>query len=85
MLPLKPADIPHLDGVPVLITRGRFDTVIPAESTDMLIDQLEQAGAQVSVVQINAGHEITSSDIDTARGWLSETEEATAECEAHAC
>lgn len=85
MLPLQSADIPDLNGMPVLITRGSFDTIIPSDSTDMLVEQLEQAGAQVTVVQMNAGHEITASDVETARAWLSETEETTAECEAHAC
>jgi predicted esterase len=52
--------------------QGKFDTVIPADSTKRLAQLLERAGAQVAVVAINAGHELTRNDLETAHAWLSE-------------
>ena len=73
MLPLMPKVLPNLKGVPVLIARGSSDPVIPAEGTDRLIQVLEQAGAEVTVKTIAAGHQITGEDIQAARRWLQQT------------
>jgi predicted esterase/catechol 2,3-dioxygenase-like lactoylglutathione lyase family enzyme len=70
MLPLTVTDIPDLGDLPVFVARGKHDTIIPGDSTDRLVKVLEEAGAQVTVVRIDAGHEITSRDIAEAQSWL---------------
>jgi predicted esterase len=54
----------------VLITTGRFDRVIPWAETQRLIRALKKTGASVEVVDVDAGHELTASDIEAARAWL---------------
>ena len=70
MLPLQKPQLPNLNGKPVLILRGRSDEMIPAESTHQLARVLRQAGAQITAIEIAAGHELTRHDIDTAKEWL---------------
>jgi predicted esterase len=71
MLPLQPTPALNLQGKEILILRGEFDTVIPAESTDRLLKILEKAGADVTVRKISAGHGITAKDRVIAAQWLS--------------
>jgi len=72
MVPLKNPDLPDLHGKEILILRGLYDGVIPAESTDRLEEMLTAAGADVTVRNIDAGHEITPQDIATISKWLAE-------------
>ncbi len=78
MLPLTVAGIPDLGHLAVFVARGKHDAIIPAKSTDRLIQLLERAGARVSVARIDAGHEIIPQDIDKARAWLSAQQSDTA-------
>lgn len=73
MLPLSQRKPAKMEGKHILILRGTKDRVIPAESTDRLIDLLNEAGAQVTVVDIEAGHELTEIDVESSRRWLAET------------
>ena len=73
MLPLNKFRIGDLEGKEILIMRGTRDQVIPPESTDQLIDVLRGAGAEVKVVEVEAGHELTETDVVEANRWLSET------------
>jgi predicted esterase/catechol 2,3-dioxygenase-like lactoylglutathione lyase family enzyme len=69
MLPLQ-ASVPHnLEGKPILILKGGSDTLIPAESTRRLEHILRQAGAQVTAIDINAGHGITAEDLEAIKTW----------------
>jgi len=70
MMPLQDVDIPVLDGKHILVLRGKYDTVIPAKGTDRLIEALTEAGAEVEVVTMDAGHELTREDITIASGWM---------------
>jgi len=72
MVPLNNPDLPDLHGKEILILRGLYDGVIPAESTDRLEEMLTAAGADVTVRNIDAGHEITPQDIATISKWLDE-------------
>lgn len=72
MLPLKRIKIEHLEGKEILILRGKRDRVIPPESTDQLVDALRGAGAEVEVVEVEAGHELTETDVAEASRWLAE-------------
>jgi predicted esterase len=64
-----------LIGKRILILNGRYDTIIPKESTEKLGLLLERLGATVEVVSIDAGHQITTDDVALASGWLSKDPE----------
>ena len=70
---LTKQNLEHLEGKEILILRGSKDRVIPAESTDLLIDTLKGAGAEVTVFEIDAGHELTETDVERASHWLGDT------------
>lgn len=73
MMPLKMKDFPDLTCRSVLITTGRFDRVIPSAETQRLVRALKRTGASVEVVDVDAGHELTASDIEAARAWLAKS------------
>jgi predicted esterase/catechol 2,3-dioxygenase-like lactoylglutathione lyase family enzyme len=69
MMPLETDTPPDLSGRRILVLRGRFDDVIPAESTDRLVQTLTRAGAQVTEMTIEADHRLTEADIAEAENW----------------
>ena len=58
------------DEVRIAISNGRTDPLVSAEETEHLAALLRSAGAEVTVAWQGAGHELTESDITTAREWL---------------
>lgn len=72
MVPLEPPHPPDLAGVPVLLLVGRTDTMIPPESAERLAAILSQAGANLTLVWREGGHELAADDFLLARDWLKE-------------
>ncbi|NNK58877.1 MAG: glyoxalase [Desulfofustis sp.] len=72
MLPLNRVEPENLEGKEILVLRGTRDRVIPPESSDQLIDTLRSAGAEVTVIEVEAGHELTETDVVEASRWLTE-------------
>jgi predicted esterase len=72
MVPLTPETLPRLPKTPVLISNGRMDPLVSAEETEHLAALLRSAGAEVTVAWQAAGHELTESDVTTAREWLAQ-------------
>jgi phospholipase/carboxylesterase len=70
MVPLVPEDEPDLSGTRVFIAAGRNDPLTSAVEIGKLIALLEGAGATVETQFENAGHNLTSRDIEAARLWL---------------
>jgi phospholipase/carboxylesterase len=70
MLPLVPDKLPDLSSVRVWIGAGDQDPIIPTSETQRLIELLRHAGADVTIRFSNAGHGLTSSEIETAGQWL---------------
>jgi predicted esterase len=70
MLPLQDPARLDLNEKEILILRGNYDGTIPAESTERLIEALIKAGAKVDVIEIEAGHELTTHDLEAASSWL---------------
>ena len=70
MLPLEPAQVPELGGVPVYLGAGRHDPIVPAASVERLATLLNAAGAEVTLRWENAGHELVQTEIPFAREWL---------------
>lgn len=72
MLPLQNPSISDLEGKNILMLQGRHDRVIPAESSRQLFRLLQEAGASVTAISVEAGHELTAQDLEAASRWLSE-------------
>ena len=70
MVPLHPETEPNLSSVRVWIGAGTEDPIIPMSETSALADPLRRAGADVTIRYFQAGHELTMSDVEAARDWL---------------
>src|SRR5438034_3506489 len=70
MVPLVPESLPDLSSVCVWIGAGSEDPIIPTSETQRLVELLRSAGADVTIRFFNAGHGLTSSDVETAARWL---------------
>ena len=72
MVPLVPEKMPDLSSVRVWIGAGNQDPVIPTSETQRLVELLRSARAEVTIHFVNAGHGLTSAEVETAGQWLSE-------------
>jgi phospholipase/carboxylesterase len=72
MVPLTPARLPVLAGVPVFLAGGRSDRMIPPESTARLAQMLETAGAAVALHWTPGGHQLAAGELGEAGRWLDE-------------
>jgi phospholipase/carboxylesterase len=73
MVPLIPESLPDLSSVRVWIGAGSEDPIIPTSETQRLVELLRSSSADVTLRFFNAGHNLTSSDVETARHWLDES------------
>jgi len=71
LVPWAPDANPALEGVQVLITAGRRDTICPAPQTQALADALTGMGAAVDLHWHSGGHEIDRSEIAAIQSALS--------------
>jgi phospholipase/carboxylesterase/glyoxalase family protein len=69
-LPYRPAEPADLTGVPVFLTGGRRDTMIPPEGTEALASLLREAGAEVTLSWQPGAHALTRDEVEGARHWL---------------
>jgi phospholipase/carboxylesterase len=70
MVPLVPENLPNLSSVRVWIGAGTDDPIIPMSESNALADLLRRAGADITIRYFQAGHELTMSDVESAREWL---------------
>jgi phospholipase/carboxylesterase len=70
MVPLVPENPPDLSLLQVWIGAGSEDPIIPTSETQRLVELLRSAGADVTLRFFDAGHGLTSDDIETAGRWL---------------
>ena len=70
MVPLVPEQAPDLTGRKVFLASGISDPILPIGNARRLAKMLGDAGAEVSFHEINAGHQLTSPELDAARKWL---------------
>ena len=70
MVPFEPERRPALSGVPVLISAGRSDPIVPAAQVEHLVALLSEAGALVDVRWQPGGHGLAQGDIDEASAFL---------------
>jgi phospholipase/carboxylesterase len=78
MVPLTPPSPPDLTGVPVYLSAGRFDSMVPADNVEALASMLQDAGASVSLAWTQQGHNLAPDEVDAARRWLSRQDVLTA-------
>ncbi len=70
MVPLVPETMPRLHGRPVFLAAGRLDPIVSPDETERLRRLSVQAGADVTLHWVKAGHALTFSDVEAARAWL---------------
>src|SRR6476619_1902895 len=72
MVPLVPDPLPQLGGVPVQINAGVADPIVTTEQSEALGALLRQAGAQVSLDWLEAGHNLGSKDLEIGARFLAQ-------------
>lgn len=70
MVPFEPAAPVSLPGTPVYLGAGRFDPIIPPESSARLGAILEEAGARTTLAWQPTGHQLAPSEPGQVRDWL---------------
>jgi predicted esterase len=70
MVPLVPDKMPELPSVHVWIGAGDQDPIIPPSEAQRLVELLRSASADVTIRFFNAGHGLTSSEVEMAGQWL---------------
>jgi phospholipase/carboxylesterase len=70
MVPFEPDETPDLSGMPVFMTAGRYDRMIPPDNTQRLADILVEAGADVDLRWHDTGHPLTYDEVAQAKEWL---------------
>lgn len=74
MVPLDPGKSPDLTGTRVFLASGLSDPILPIANARRLAGMLREGGADLTHVEINTGHQLTSAELDTARTWLADKE-----------
>ena len=72
MVPRHGITLPDLTGVSVFIGAGKRDPLIPADQTELLSSHLRDAGADVTQVWTEQGHQLTREELMKASGWFKE-------------
>lgn len=70
MVPVVPEELPDLSSVRAWIGAGNQDPIIPASEAERLAQLLRDAGADVTIQFLDAGHGLTRKDVDLSRQWL---------------
>jgi phospholipase/carboxylesterase len=69
-LPFDPRPLPDLTGFPVLLLSGKDDPLVPADRPPYFAALLGEAGANVTLELLPAGHALTQQDLVFAHAWL---------------
>ncbi|MFZ5693719.1 MAG: alpha/beta hydrolase [Pseudomonadota bacterium] len=69
-LPFDPRPLPDLTGFPVLLLSGKDDPLVPADRPPYFAALLGEAGADVTLELLPAGHALTQQDLIFAHAWL---------------
>ena len=70
MVPFEPKQLPDLSGVPVFLSAGIQDPIVPIENAKRLEALLVEAGADATLHWESAGHGLTDNELRIARRWL---------------
>lgn len=72
MVPLRGLNLPDLNGVPVFMSSGENDPIVPVAESRELQTLLEGAGAQVDAHWERNGHQLTRTEAEAAGKWFGE-------------
>lgn len=70
MVPLVPAELPDLRGVPVYIGAGQRDPIVTPQQSERLALLLQSAGAEVALHWQPGGHMLQPGEVQQASAWL---------------
>lgn len=70
MIPLQPPVAPALNDVRVFLAAGQHDPLVPVGNVSKLASMLESYGADVQLQMSDAGHQLTSAELELAGRWL---------------
>ncbi len=70
MVPLTLDELPSMKGMPVFISAGRFDQVVPRGEAERLAKLFGDAGADVTLNWESSNHALTEEEVKKAAGWL---------------
>jgi phospholipase/carboxylesterase len=70
MLVYEPTEKKELTGSAVLLSAGRMDPIVPAESVERLVQLLESAHAEVTLKWQLAAHNLVPNEVREAADWL---------------
>jgi predicted esterase len=71
-VPLEPEQAPNLQSVPVFISGGRTDPLIPTAETERLAGLLRSYGAEITLALQPGGHNLSAPEVEQARRWITE-------------
>ena len=72
MVPFDLDPLPDLSGLPIFLSGGMLDQMVPAAETERLGKMLATAGADVSLHWERGGHQLTRGEVDALRDWFGE-------------
>jgi predicted esterase len=67
---IEPAELPDLNGAPVMVIAGEHDDKMPPGAAEHLARLLGRAGATVDLGIADAGHELTPRDFAAGKNWF---------------
>ena len=70
-VPFELDELSDLSGVPVFISAGRRDPLVPVEKVGRLNSMLKKAGAAVTLHWEDTGHGLVDAELRAAKRWLS--------------
>src|SRR5712692_7546750 len=70
MVPFVPDKLPDLAGMPIFMSAGKSDQIIPREEPERLAKLLRDARARVTLDWENATHGLTEQEVKKAASWL---------------
>ncbi|MFF2796204.1 alpha/beta hydrolase [Lysinibacillus xylanilyticus] len=69
MVPRRDIELPTLSSIPVFIGAGTNDPMCSAQESEDLEALLTSAGADVTTVWFNYGHQLTMPEVEAAKEW----------------
>jgi predicted esterase len=73
MLPFEPESPPALKGIPVLISAGRNDPVVPPAQAERLAEVLARQGAAVTTIWQDTRHSLSPHELEEVSAWWRRT------------
>lgn len=67
---LRPDVLPDLSGKRIFVAAGERDPYAPAPAVEELVGQMRDAGADVELLWLPVGHELTREEIEAAGRWF---------------